>query len=68
MSIEFWIVLWKVLLLAAVGAFAVLAVVVTLGGFFDILRLLKTLREAHARSAGGNGEGTAPGDAPGPTR
>ena len=50
MSIEFWIVLWKALLLGAVGAFAVLAVVVTIGGFVDVFRLLKTLRQAHARS------------------
>ncbi len=67
MSIEFWIVSWKVLLLAAIAAFAVLAVVVTLGGFFDILRLLKTLREEHARSTK-KGEETAQGDSPNSSR
>ena len=67
MSIEFWIVSWKVLLLAAVAAFAVLAVVVTLGGFFDILRLLKTLREERARSTE-NGARTAQGDSPNSSR
>ncbi len=65
MSIEFWIVLWKVLLLGAVAAFAVLAVVVTIGGFVDVFRLLKRLRHEHARSLEAS-EGTAASKTPGP--
>lgn len=65
MSIEFWIVLWKTLLLAAVGAFAVLAVVVTVGGFVDVFRLLKTLRQAHAQSLE-QGEGSEANNVSGP--
>lgn len=49
MPLEFWILLWKVVLIGGVGLFAALAVVVTIGGAFDIRRLFKTLHEEHAR-------------------
>ena len=45
MSIEAWMTLWKIVLIGGVGLFAVLAVVVTIGGFFDVMKLLATLRE-----------------------
>jgi len=45
MSIEFWIVLWKVVLIAGVALFAALAVVVTIGGARDVRNLLRNLRE-----------------------
>ncbi len=50
MPLEFWILLWKAVLIGGVGLFAVLAVVVTIGGAFDIRQLFRTLREEHAQS------------------
>jgi len=38
-----WLGFWTVLLVFALGLFAVLAVVVAIGGFFDIRRMLRTL-------------------------
>ena len=58
MPIQFWVVLWQVVLIAALGLFAALAIVVTIGGAVDIRRLLKTLRDEHARSAAENAEGS----------
>ena len=49
MPVEYWILLWKFVLIAGVGLFAMLAVVVTIGGAFDIRKLLRTLREEHAK-------------------
>jgi len=47
MSISFWIVLWKAVFIVGVGLFSVLAVVVTIGGMFDIRRLFRTLHKQH---------------------
>ncbi len=49
MPIEFWICLWKIVLIGGVGLFVALAVVVTIGGAFDVRRLFRTLREQHAK-------------------
>lgn len=57
MPIEFWIFLWQVLLIVALVLFGIMAVVVTIGGAADILRLLKTLREDHARSVADQHQG-----------
>ncbi len=54
MDIEYWVILWKVVLVVGVGLFAILAVVVTIGGAIDIRRLFKTLREEHARATAEN--------------
>lgn len=61
MPIEFWIGLWKGVLVLGVGLFAALAVVVTIGGAFNIRDLFRTLREEHARTreAGGDGGGNS---------
>jgi len=48
MSIEFWIGLWQVVLVAAIALFAALAVVVTIGGAIDVRKLFRTLKEQHA--------------------
>lgn len=48
MSISFWIVLWKAVFCIGVGLFAILAVVVTVGGFFDIRELIRALHAEHA--------------------
>ncbi len=50
MSLEFWIILWKIVLIASVGLFAVLAVIVSIGGAMDIKNLFKVLREEHAKN------------------
>ena len=49
MSIEFWIGLWTVVLIAGIGLFATLAVVVTIGGAIDVRKLFRTLKEQHAQ-------------------
>ncbi|MDC0935779.1 hypothetical protein OAS39_05800 [Pirellulales bacterium] len=45
MPIEFWIFLWKLVLIGGVALFAALAVVVTIGGARDVRKLLRKLRE-----------------------
>jgi hypothetical protein len=49
MPVEFWITTWKLVLIVGVGLFAALAVVVSIGGAFDVRNLLRTLREQHAQ-------------------
>lgn len=49
MPLEFWILLWKAVLIGGVGLFAALAIVVTIGGALDIRQLFRTLREEHAQ-------------------
>ena len=43
--LDAWQYLWMVVLIVGIGLFAVLAVVVTFGGFFDVVKLIKSLRE-----------------------
>ena len=45
MSLDFWVLLWKAVLIGGLALFAVLAIVVTVGGALDIGRLFRTLRE-----------------------
>ena len=40
---DFWIKFWSFFFFASLAVFAVLAVVVTIGGFFDIKSLFKSL-------------------------
>ena len=47
MSVETWILVWKVVLIGGVVLFAALAVVVTIGGAIDVRDLFRTLREQH---------------------
>ncbi len=56
MPMEFWILLWKAVLIGGVGLFAALAIVVTIGGAADIRRLFQTLREEHARHMAEKGD------------
>jgi hypothetical protein len=49
MAIDSWILLWKVTLIASVGLFAALTLVVTFGGARDIVRLVRNLREQHRK-------------------
>jgi len=48
-SLEFWMLLWKIVLIGGVILFAMLAVVVTIGGARDIKKLLQRLRDDHSR-------------------
>lgn len=45
MSIDFWVVLWKVCLIGSLIAFAAMSVLVIVGGAWDIRRLFQRLRE-----------------------
>lgn len=56
MPLDYWIVLWKIVLIGGVALFATLAVVVTIGGALDIRRLFKTLHEEHAKHMAENAE------------
>ncbi len=49
MPIDYWIMLWKGVLIGGVGLFAVLAVVVTIGGARDIVKLLHRLKSAQTQ-------------------
>lgn len=43
-----WLIFWTVLLIAALVVFAGLVVVVTVGGFFDIKKLFRSIEARHA--------------------
>jgi hypothetical protein len=45
--LEFWIILWKIVLIGALLLFGGMAVWVTIGGFFDIKRLFRRIAESH---------------------
>ncbi|MBN2475723.1 MAG: hypothetical protein JXB62_14010 [Pirellulales bacterium] len=45
---ELWAEFWTWLLIGAVAVFAGLAVVVTIGGFFDVRALLRGIDAKHA--------------------
>jgi hypothetical protein len=62
MPIELWIVLWKAVFVLGVGLFAVMAVVVTIGGALDIASLVRTLRSQHV------GDQCLPSDDDAPSR
>jgi len=43
----FWIILWQIVLIGSLILFAGMAVWVSIGGFFDIKRLFKSIAESH---------------------
>jgi hypothetical protein len=47
-----WLTIWTVLLIAGVGAFAVMALVVTVGGFFDVRAMFRKIDQDHQQSSG----------------
>lgn len=49
---RFWIDFWTVTFLVGVGVFALLAVVVTIGGIGDIRSLFKSISEQHESETG----------------
>jgi len=46
---NFWILLWKVVLIAGVIMFSGMAVWVTIGGLFDIKRLFTRIEQSHKK-------------------
>ncbi|MFH1613906.1 MAG: hypothetical protein ABIG61_02325 [Planctomycetota bacterium] len=50
----FWIVVWTVLLIIGLAVFAVLAVVVTIGGFFDVRSLFRKIDKQHEEKTSNN--------------
>jgi hypothetical protein len=46
---EFWALVWTLVLALSLGGFAVLAVVVTIGGWKDLRELLADLRKRDSR-------------------
>jgi hypothetical protein len=46
---SFWIDFWTIFFVASLAVFAVVAVVVSIGGFFDIRSLFKGLAERTGR-------------------
>lgn len=47
MPLEFWIILWKIVLVGGVCMFGAMAVWVTIGGVFDIKRLFARIAASH---------------------
>ena len=45
MSVETWVLVWKICLLVAVGAFAIMSVAVSIGGAYDLRRLFRQLAD-----------------------
>ena len=45
MPLEFWIILWKVVLITGLGLFTLLAIGVTIGGARDVAKLLRQLKD-----------------------
>jgi len=52
LPLEFWIVLWKIVLIGGLILFASMAVWVTIGGVFDIKRLFQRIAESHRQDDG----------------
>lgn len=47
LPLVFWISLWKVVLIGSLALFGCIAVWVTIGGYFDVKRLFRTISESH---------------------
>lgn len=47
LSLDFWIILWKIVLIGGLILFGSMAVWVTIAGFYDIKRLFKRIAESH---------------------
>ena len=47
--LDFWITLWKIVLIGGCGLFGTMAVWVTIGGYYDIKRLFARMAEDRKR-------------------
>jgi hypothetical protein len=50
----FWVILWKVLLIGGVTLFGLMAIVVAIGGWFDIKRLFARIAASHQQQDDGD--------------
>ena len=48
-----WVIFWHVVIWAALSAYFGLAVVIAIGGFFDVRKMFRRLNEAHVREGKG---------------
>lgn len=55
-----WLILWKYLLMGAVSLFAVLALVITVGGFFDVKALFRSVDAQHKEAKHESRDGNHP--------
>ena len=53
MTIEQWIMVWKVVLIGGISLFGLLSIVVIIGGLFDIRSLFRRLHAEHAEHTKG---------------
>jgi hypothetical protein len=51
----FWITFWGCLLVVVLLVYAMLAVAITIGGFFDVREMLATLEKQHQADEAKNG-------------
>ena len=49
MEMAFWVSFWGIVLVVGLAAFAVLAVLVTVGGFGDARAMFRRIEEQHKR-------------------
>lgn len=47
---NFWINLWTIVFFGSLAGFTILAVVVSIGGFYDIIALFKGLTAQHKKA------------------
>ena len=59
METEHWILLWTIFFFASLGIFALLAVSVTIGGFFELRVFFKSLAEDRSEDDSDAGGGDA---------
>lgn len=52
-----WVSFWHYVIIAALCTYFSLAVVIAIGGFFDVKKMFRRLREAHARDTEPMGPG-----------
>ena len=57
---EFWARFWTIFFFVAIGIFALLSVVVVIGGFFDIIKMLKKLSAGEDSAEAGGDENSEP--------
>jgi len=59
LPLDFWINLWKIVFIVGVVLFGSMAIWVSIGGFFDIKRLFKTIAEGHEQEEQPSSDQTA---------
>jgi hypothetical protein len=49
---EQWVTFWKWVVITALTTYFGLALVIAVGGFFDVRKMFRRLNEAHAKESG----------------